>query len=144
MVLVSAAVAVLSTDVDLVKDIASVPAALPSFTSPDPTTAPDLVQGAVSVALVALAQAAGIAPSMPNPDGTRSDINGDFRSQGYANLAGGLFQALPSGGSMSRTGVAVSAGARTRWAGHLPAGARKSWSGTVGTKDPSPTPRLRP
>ncbi|MFI1250584.1 SulP family inorganic anion transporter [Streptomyces anulatus] len=117
MVLVSAAVAVLSTDVDLVKDIASIPAALPSFTAPDPTAAPDLVQGAVSVALVALAQAAGIAPSMPNPDGTRSDINGDFRSQGYANLAGGLFQALPSGGSMSRTGVAVSAGARTRWAG---------------------------
>ncbi|MFC8627378.1 SulP family inorganic anion transporter [Streptomyces anulatus] len=117
MVLVSAAVAVLSTDVDLVKDIASVPAALPSFTAPDPTAGPDLVQGAVSVALVALAQAAGIAPSMPNPDGTRSDVNGDFRSQGYANLAGGLLQALPSGGSMSRTGVAVSAGARTRWAG---------------------------
>ncbi|MFI9056606.1 SulP family inorganic anion transporter [Streptomyces anulatus] len=116
MVLVSAAVAVLSTDVDLVKDIASVPAAPPSF-SPDPTAAPDLVLGAVSVALVALAQAAGIAPSMPNPDGTRSDINGDFRSQGYANLAGGLFQALPSGGSMSRTGVPVSPGARTRWAG---------------------------
>ncbi|MEV7111005.1 SulP family inorganic anion transporter [Streptomyces anulatus] len=68
------------------------------------------------VALVALAQAAGIAPSMPNPDGTRSDVNGDFRSQGYANLVGGLFQALPSGGSMSRTGVAVSAGARTRQA----------------------------
>lgn len=117
MVLVSAAVAVLSTDVDLVKDIASVPAAPPSFSAPDPTAAPDLVLGAVSVALVALAQAAGIAPSMPNPDGTRSDINGDFRSQGYANLAGGLFQALPSGGSMSRTGVPVSPGARTRWAG---------------------------
>ncbi len=69
------------------------------------------------MALVALAQAAGIAPSMPNPDGSRSDVNGDFRSQGYANLLGGLFQALPSGGSLSRTGVAVSAGARTRWAG---------------------------
>ncbi|MFI7391516.1 alkyl sulfatase C-terminal domain-containing protein [Streptomyces tendae] len=70
-----------------------------------------------SVALVALAQAAGIGPSMPNPGGTRSDMNGDFRSQGCANLLGGLFQALPSGGSMSRTGVAVSAGARTRCAG---------------------------
>ncbi|MFB7025755.1 MULTISPECIES: SulP family inorganic anion transporter [unclassified Streptomyces] len=117
MVAVSVAVAVLSTDVELVKDIAEIPAALPSFTVPDLSAAPDLVWGAVSVALVALAQAAGIAPSMPNPDGSRSDINGDFRAQGYANLAGGLFQALPSGGSMSRTGVAVSAGARTRWAG---------------------------
>ncbi|MFD6762289.1 SulP family inorganic anion transporter [Streptomyces roseolus] len=117
MVTVSVAVALLGAGVELVRDIASIPAALPSFTSPDLAAVPDLVWGAVSVALVALAQAAGIAPSMPNPDGTRSDINGDFRSQGYANLAGGLFQALPSGGSMSRTGVAVSAGARTRWAG---------------------------
>ncbi|WP_411077625.1 SulP family inorganic anion transporter [Streptomyces sp. cmx-10-25] len=117
MVAVSVAVAVLSTDVELVKDIAEIPAALPSFTAPDLSAAPDLVWGAVSVALVALAQAAGIAPSMPNPDGSRSDINGDFRAQGYANLTGGLFQALPSGGSMSRTGVAVSAGAGTRWAG---------------------------
>ena len=34
-----------------------------------------------------------------------------------ANLAGGFFGALPTGGSLSRTGVAVSAGAQTRWAG---------------------------
>jgi SulP family sulfate permease len=38
-------------------------------------------------------------------------------SQGAANLAGGFFGALPTGGSLSRTGVAVSAGAHTRWAG---------------------------
>lgn len=117
MVAVSAGVAVLGTDVELVEGIASIPAALPSFSAPDLSAVPELAGGAFSVALVALAQAAGIAPSMPNPDGTRSDVNGDFRSQGYANLLGGLFQALPSGGSMSRTGVAVSAGARTRWAG---------------------------
>ncbi|MGW6289021.1 SulP family inorganic anion transporter [Streptomyces sp. NPDC055107] len=117
MVAVTAGVVLFGTDVESVRDIASIPAALPSFTAPGLSAVPDLAWGTVSVALVALAQAAGIAPSMPNPDGTRSDINGDFRSQGYANLAGGLFQALPSGGSMSRTGVAVSAGARTRWAG---------------------------
>ncbi len=33
------------------------------------------------------------------------------------SLASGLFQSLLSGGSLSRTGVAVSAGARTRWEG---------------------------
>jgi SulP family sulfate permease len=117
MVLVSVAVAVLGTDVDLVRDIARIPAALPGFTPPSWDAMPHLVGGAVSVALVALAQAAGIAPSMPNPDGSRSSVNGDFISQGVANLGGGLFQALPSGGSLSRTGVAGSAGARTRWAG---------------------------
>jgi SulP family sulfate permease len=117
MVLASVGVAVLSVDTELVKDTAAIPAALPSFTAPDMTAVPHLVGGAFSVALVALAQAAGIAPSVPNPDGTRPDVNGDFRAQGYANLVGGLFQAMPSGGSLSRTGVAVSAGARTRWAG---------------------------
>ncbi|MER5440165.1 SulP family inorganic anion transporter [Streptomyces sp. NPDC002790] len=117
MVVVSVGVAVFSVDVELVRSIAGIPGALPSFSAPDWSAVPQLIAGAFSVALVALAQAAGIAPSMPNPDGSRSDVNGDFRSQGYANLLGGLFQALPSGGSLSRTGVAVSAGARTRWAG---------------------------
>ncbi|MFD7292420.1 SulP family inorganic anion transporter [Streptomyces sp. NPDC059897] len=117
MVVVSVGVAVAGTDVELVRDIAHIPGALPTFSAPDLSALPDLLTGACSVALVALAQAAGISPSMPNPDGSRSDVNADFRSQGYANVLGGLFQALPSGGSMSRTGVAVSAGARTRWAG---------------------------
>ena len=117
MVLVSVAVGVLGTDVELVRGIARIPAALPGFSAPDWGAMPHLLGGAVSVALVALAQAAGVAPSMPNPDGSRSGVNGDFAAQGLANLGGGLFSALPSGGSLSRTGVAAGAGARTRWAG---------------------------
>ncbi len=117
MVLVSLVVGIFGIDVRLVSDIASIPASLPGLTLPDLSVAPHLIGGAFAVALVGLAQAASIAPSMPNPDGSRSDANADFRSQGWANVAGGFFQALPSGGSMSRTGVAVDAGARTRWAG---------------------------
>ncbi|WNM43213.1 SulP family inorganic anion transporter [Kitasatospora sp. CM 4170] len=117
MVVVSAAVAALGTDVELVRDIAEIPAALPGFSAPAWDALPHLAPGALSVALVALAQAAGISPSVPNPDGSRSSVNGDFVSQGVANLGGGLFQALPAGGSLSRTGVAASAGARSRWAG---------------------------
>ncbi|MCU1648357.1 MAG: putative transporter [Nocardia sp.] len=117
MVVVSVAVAALSLDVELVRGIAEIPAALPGLSLPNWDAMPHLVPGALSVALVALAQAAGVAPSMPNPDGSRSNMNGDFISQGVANIGGGLFQALPSGGSLSRTGVASSVGARTRWAG---------------------------
>jgi sulfate permease, SulP family len=117
MVLVSVVVGALGTDVELVRGIARIPAALLGFSAPDWGAMPHLLGGAVSVALVALAQAAGVAPSMPNPDGSRSSVNGDFAAQGLANLGGGLFSALPSGGSLSRTGVAASAGARTRWAG---------------------------
>lgn len=41
----------------------------------------------------------------------------DFTAQGAGNLVGGFFGSLPCGGSLSRTGVATSAGAQTRWAG---------------------------
>ncbi|MFF2549372.1 SulP family inorganic anion transporter [Nocardia sp. NPDC058058] len=117
MVVVSVGVAVFGVDVDLVRGIAEIPAALPGLSLPNLDAVPQLLPGAFSVALVALAQAAGVAPSMPNPDGSRSNMNGDFISQGVANIGGGLFQALPAGGSLSRTGVAASVGARTRWAG---------------------------
>ena len=78
---------------------------------------PELLVGGLAVALVGLAQAAGISAAVPNPDGSRPNTSGDFVAQGAANLAGGFFGALPTGGSLSRTGVAVSAGAQTRWAG---------------------------
>ena len=78
---------------------------------------PGLLGGGLAVALVGLAQAAGISAAVPNPDGSRSNTSRDFTAQGVANLAGGFFGALPTGGSLSRTGVATSAGAQTRWAG---------------------------
>ncbi|MFE3190974.1 SulP family inorganic anion transporter [Nocardia sp. NPDC059240] len=117
MVVVSVAVAILGTDVELVSDIAHIPGALPGLSLPNWGAMPHLAAGALSVALVALAQAASVAPSMPNPDGSRSSVNADFTAQGIANLGGGLFSALPAGGSLSRTGVAAGVGARTRWAG---------------------------
>jgi len=117
LVVASAAVALLSLDVREVGDIGSIPRALPHPVAPDLSAVPDLLTGAVAVALVALAQAAGIGAAVPNPDGSRTNVSADFAAQGAANLAGGFFRALPTGGSMSRTGVATSAGARTRWTG---------------------------
>lgn len=117
MVAVSVLAELVDADVEHVEDIASIPNALPDFTAPAWDAMPHLLGGAVSVALVALAQAASIGPSVPNPDGSRSSVNADFTSQGLANTVGGFFQSLPVGGSLSRTGVAVDAGARTRWAG---------------------------
>ncbi|WP_328723507.1 SulP family inorganic anion transporter [Streptomyces sp. NBC_00247] len=117
LLVVSIAVGVLGVDVELARDIARIPGALPAFTPPDPSAVGALLPGAFAVALVGLAQAASIGPSIPNPDGTKSSVNGDFMAQGIGNIGGGLFGALPAGGSMSRTGVAVDAGARTRWTG---------------------------
>ena len=117
LVIVTAIVAIARIDVETVGDIASITNSLPPLTVPNFAAMPGLLVGGVAVALVALAQAAGISAAVPNPDGSRSNLSGDFTAQGVGNLAGGFFGALPAGGSLSRTGVATSAGAQTRWAG---------------------------
>ncbi len=117
LVVVTAVVAIARIEVETVGNIASIANSLPPLTLPNVGAMPELVIGGVAVALVALAQAAGISAAVPNPDGSRSNMNGDFMAQGAANVTGGLFGALPTGGSLSRTGVATSAGAQTRWAG---------------------------
>ncbi len=115
LAVVTVVVVAAGIDAESVGDIASIPNALPHPVLPDLAAAPHLITGAIAVALVGLAQAAGIGAAVPNPDGSRTNVSGDFLAQGLANLAGGVTQSLPTGGSLSRTGVATSAGARTRW-----------------------------
>jgi SulP family sulfate permease len=117
LVVVTVGVTFAHLGVETVGDIASIPNALPPFVVPHFAAIPELLVGGLAVALVGLAQAAGISAAVPNPDGSRPSTSGDFVAQGAANFAGGFFGALPTGGSLSRTGVAISAGAQTRWAG---------------------------
>lgn len=112
----------------LIADEATIPtglAALPIPRSladlPDPTMIPTLLAGSFSIAIVALAQGAGIRPAFPNPDGSRSSSSRDFLGQGLGNVAGAVFQAAPTGGSLSRTAVSADGGARTRVAGYVAA-----------------------
>ncbi len=117
LIVVTAVVALAHIEVETVGDIASIANSLPPLTVPNFSVMPELLVGGVAIALVALAQAAGISAAVPNPDGSRSNMSRDFTAQGAGNLVGGFFGALPAGGSLSRTGVATSAGAQTRWAG---------------------------
>lgn len=117
LLVVSVVCAVVQPDVELVQDIAAIPRSFPPFSVPDLGAIPELAAGAIAIALVGLAQAAGIGAAVANPDGSRTDTSKDFTAQGLANIAGGVFSALPTGGSLSRTGVGTSAGARTRWSG---------------------------
>ena len=57
--------------------------------------------------------------AVPNPDGSKSSASRDFLGQGIGNLAGSFFQSMPTGGSLSRTGISTSAGAKSRWGGIL-------------------------
>jgi SulP family sulfate permease len=103
--------------VELVRDIATIPSGLPAVVLPDPAMMPRLVLGSLSVALVALTQGAGIGTAVPNPDGSRASQSRDFMGQGLGNLVGSCFQSLATGGSLSRTGISVGAGAKSRLAG---------------------------
>jgi SulP family sulfate permease len=81
---------------------------------PDVTLVPELLLPALSLALVGLVQGAGISANFPNEDGTYPDASRDFVGQGVANVASGVFQGMPVGGSVSGSSLNKAAGARTR------------------------------
>jgi SulP family sulfate permease len=113
----SAVVAILGlTSVATLNDVADVPSTLPRPSLPSLALVGDLLVPALSLALVGLVQGAGISNSIPNPDGRYPDASGDFRGQGVANIASGMFQGMPVGGSMSATALVTAAGSRTRLA----------------------------
>ncbi len=117
LVVASLVVNVFHIQTELVGSIATIPNSLPQFMLPNFSLIPQLILGSVSVALVALAQGAGISTAVPNPDGSKASLSRDFLGEGLGNLAGSFFQSMGTGGSLSRTGVSVGAGANSRWGG---------------------------
>jgi SulP family sulfate permease len=106
--------------VELVGDIAEVPSgldAVPRPVLPDLSLIPALMAGAIAAAVVGLAEGSGVGSAYPNRDGSKSNMSRDFTAQGLGNMLGSFFQAMPAGASLSRTGLNVSGGAKTRWAG---------------------------
>ncbi len=106
-------------DVATVRDMAPIPGGLPAPALPDLAYAPDLLAAAAALALLGLVQSAALTQAAREPDGSASDTNRDFAAQGLANIVASFFQALPSAGSLSRTAVNISAGAKTRLANLL-------------------------
>lgn len=99
--------------VETLSDIVSTVPTLPGLSMPDLQTAVALLIPAVSLALVGLVQGAAISGSIPNPDGRYPEASADFRGQGIANLATGVLQGMPVGGSMSATALVRAAGAKS-------------------------------
>lgn len=97
-------------------DVADVPRSLPVPVAPDLGLLVPLAIPAVSLAFVGLVQGAGITANFPNPDGSYPDASRDFIGQGAANIACGVLQGMPVGGSMSASSLVKSAGARSRQA----------------------------
>ncbi len=99
-----------------VSDIAEITGGLPRPALPDFSQFFQLIVPALSLAVIGLVQGAGVSQAFVNPDGRYPNPSRDFIGQGAANVAAGLFQGMPIGGSASATSLIVSSGARTRLA----------------------------
>ena len=103
-----------AVDIELLNDITDVPRSLPRPQLPLLGVVPELIIPALSLAFIGLVQGAGISANFVNPDGSYPDASRDFSGQGIANMAAGIFQGMPVGGSMSASSLNKSAGAKSR------------------------------
>ena len=117
VVATSAAAALLGwSGVASLNDLGVAISGLPTPTWPLLGQVPVLLVPAASLAFVGLVQGAGISANFVNPDGSYPEASRDFIGQGIANLASGVFQGMPVGGSVSASALNKAAGARSRQA----------------------------
>ena len=115
VIVTSAAAAIFGWEgVATLSDLGVVPSSLPRPEAPMLRLIPSLLVPAVSLAFVGLVQGASISATYPNPDGRYPDVSRDFTGQGVANMAAGVFQGMPVGGSVSASALNKVAGARSR------------------------------
>jgi high affinity sulfate transporter 1 len=98
--------------------VGELPSGLPHLTLPilDPKTLLELVPGALAIVLVGYAEALGGAKAAALQGGGNIDPNQELIAHGPANILSGLFGGFLVVGSLSKTSVAMSAGARTQLA----------------------------
>lgn len=116
VVLGIAAAAFLSLKQAGVELIGSISPGLPAFALPDLSMVGKLWPGALGIALMAFTESISAGKAFVRHGDPHPDANQELRALGLANLGGGLFQAMPSGGGTSQTAVNSQAGARSQLA----------------------------
>ena len=114
VVITSAGALLLDWPVATLNDLGVVASSLPRPEAPLLGLVPDLIVPAASLAFVGLVQGASISANFPNADGTYGDVSRDFVGQGAANVAAGVLQGMPVGGSVSASALNKAAGARSQ------------------------------
>jgi SulP family sulfate permease len=114
VVITSAGALLLGWQVATLNDLGVVASSLPRPEAPLLSLVPALIVPAASLAFVGLVQGASISANFPNADGTYGDVSRDFVGQGAANVASGILQGMPVGGSVSASAINKAAGARSR------------------------------
>src|SRR5207344_3124362 len=82
----------------------------------DPAVLRELTPGALAIVLVGYAEALGAAKAAAMQGGGNIDPNQELVAHGPANILSGLFGGFLVVGSLSKTSVAMAAGARTQLA----------------------------
>ena len=114
VIVTSGGAAALGWGVATLDNLGVVLGALPRPELPVLALVPALLVPALSLAFVGLVQGASISANYPNPDGSYPDVSRDFAGQGVANVAAGVFQGMPVGGSVSASALNKAAGAQSR------------------------------
>jgi high affinity sulfate transporter 1 len=94
--------------------VGPLPSGLPHFTAPhlSPQVLLALTPGALAIVLVGYAEALGAATAASG--GGDIDPNQELAAHGFANISSGLLGGFLAVGSLSKTSVAIGAGARTQ------------------------------
>lgn len=111
-----ASVVLFGIDVAVVGDI---PLGLPPLTMPLPglDVLPELIGGALAVALVSFADTGALSTATSLRSGESVDPNSEIKALGAANIVSGFFQGFATSASSTRTAVALAVGSRTQVAG---------------------------
>jgi sulfate permease, SulP family len=114
-----AAVELFGLDDDGLDIVGTIESGLPSLGTPDVSLSDygELAAGAIGVMLVGFAEGLGAAKTYAARDHYEIDANRELLGLGGANLASGLSSGMVVNGSLSKTAVNGSAGARTQLSG---------------------------
>jgi SulP family sulfate permease len=99
--------------------VGAIPSALPAFHVPivDFASFLHLIKGGVAIAFLGLLEALAVAKSIATYTRQPLDYNRQCLAEGVGNVVGGLFQAMPGSGSLTRSAINYQAGAITRASG---------------------------
>jgi MFS superfamily sulfate permease-like transporter len=106
-----------------VETVGNIPRDLPSLVWPQLDLVAEMWPGAVGIALMSFTESIAAARAFAKPEEPRPVPNQELLALGVANVAGGLFGAMPAGGGTTQTAVNRSAGAHTQMAGLVTAAA---------------------
>jgi sulfate permease, SulP family len=118
MVVATAAIGLLGEEASGVHVAGHIPSGLPHLVLPDFDLAilRELAPGALAIVLVGYAESLGAAKAAAIESGGDIDANQELVAHGPANILSGLFGRFLVVGSLSKTSVALAAGARSQFA----------------------------